>query len=145
MEFNSKNKKEILDDLSEDIDSEISSNDFIPNLLNIQKDKLDKTDAVVIVDVESKKNILLKFLVNFRKLESNLTYNIYPNPIGEEIFDIYQSVNFKFLSNYNYIINLKILNGKGEYGFENEKLSQFNNIEEEIILFNDNKEKTLKI
>ena len=145
MEFNSKNKKEILDDLSEDIDSEISSNDFIPNLLNIQKDKLDKTDAVVIVDVESKKNILLKFLVNFRKLESNLTYNIYPNPIGEEIFDIYQSVNFKFLSNYNYIINLKILNGKGEYGFENEKLSQFNNIEEEIILFNNNKEKTLKI
>ena len=109
MEFNSKNKKEILEDLSEDIDGEITSNDFTPNLLNIQKDKLDKTDAVVIVGVESKKNILLKFLVNFRKLESDLTYNIYPNPIVEEIFYIYQSVNLKFLSNYNYIINLKIL------------------------------------
>ena len=141
-EFNSKNKKEIIEDL---FDKEIYSNEFIPNLLYIQKEKIDKTDAVVIVGVESKKNILLKFMTNIRKVDFNSTFNIYPNPIGEQLFDIYKTINLTFLSNYNYIINLKILSGKGNYGFKDEEISQFNNIEEEIILFTDNKEKTLVI
>ena len=143
-EFNSKKKKEIIEDISS-IDSEIKFNEFIPNLLYIQKEKLDKTDAIVIVNIESKSNSLLKFLTNFRKLHSNSTFNIIPNPIGEQLFNIYHSINLTFLSNYNYMINLKILNGRGEYGFKNEETYQFNNVEEEITLFNDNKEKTLII
>ncbi len=143
-EFNSKKKKEIIEDFVS-IDSEINFNEFIPNLLYIQKEKLDKTDAIVIINIESKSNSLLKFLTNFRKLDSKSTFNIVPNPIGEQLFNIYHNINLTFLSNYNYIINLKILNGKGEYGFKNEETYQFNNLEEEITLFNDNKEKTLII
>ena len=148
-EFNSMSKDDIENNLPDEDKSQFkSTSKFNQELLEIVDDfKLFETNAIIIISVKSSKKGLLTFLSTFRKYEDESSSEIYPNPAGEQLFEIFQlqSINLKFPSDQNYVISLKILDGKGSYGFKNEESFIFNNIGEDIKLFNNNKEKILII
>lgn len=148
-EYNSMSKDDIENNLPDEDKSQFkSTSKFNQELLEIVDDfKLFETNAIIIISVKSSKKGLLTFLSTFRKYEDESSSEIYPNPAGEQLFEIFQlqSINLKFPSDQNYVISLKILDGKGSYGFKNEESFIFNNIGEDIKLFNNNKEKILII